>query len=557
MDCFDACEAVVVDGKIKGSKEHYPTNGKLCVNFAHLLNEKRLETSSLNNKNISLEEALEVLVKKLRDTDSADVLYYKGSGNIGLMQGATKPFFSTYGATFTKGSLCDGAGADGLEQGRGSCINPPLQNLIDSDVVIVWGRNLTVTNSHMYNLIKDKTFITIDPIETKIAKKSEIFLQINPKTDHELALLMTRFAYMDDMEDEESFSKYSSGADWFYDLAKARPLVSYETTIGVSLSDVSKAMELIKGKKVAILTGLGVQKYFEGPSIMRTIDSFAAYIGVHNKQAGGLWYLGDSTFGYENQFISNPKKSVDMVNVDFSSFKVVFIQGANPIVSAPNTKRLIEGLKNSFVVYFGTTYNDTCEYADLIIPSTNFLAKKDIRISYGHDSKAISQGVEAKNINTISEYELAQFLSEKFSYELLKSEDEIIDYYYKTEIKKEKIDSFEFIEDLEVTPLYEKKTSDNFYYITAKQTNTLNSQFKIDNNLYMHPSCNFKDEDKVKVTSDYGEAIFTVKTDSCIKENCVLVYAGAKNGNYVTPPTSDESSFSAIFQEVLVNIELS
>ena len=54
--------------------------------------------------------------------------------------------------------------------------------------------------------------------------------------------------------------------------------------------------------------------------------------------------------------------------MDFSFYDLVFIQGANPVVSAPNTQRVIDGLKKSFVVYFGTALNDTCEYADLIIP---------------------------------------------------------------------------------------------------------------------------------------------------------------------------------------------
>lgn len=556
MDCFDTCQAELRDGKIKGSKEHKITNGKLCANFAYLLKEERCEKSLYKDKEISLEESLSILSKKLKETEASDVLYYKGSGNLGVMQGFPKSFFSEYGATFTKGSLCEGAGQEGLTQGRGFCINPSDENLLNSDVIVVWGRNLTVTSSHMYNLIKDKTFITIDPMKTKIAKKSDVFLQLNPKTDHDLALLMTRLAYMEDMEDEENFSSYSTGADWFFDLAKSKPLVSYEKTTGVSLQEVMKAVSLMKGKSVAFLLGLGAQKYYEGAQIMRTIDSFAAYIGAHNKDKGGLWYLGDSSYGYEKQFISKPKKEVDIVSVDFSSFKLVFIQGANPVVSAPNTKRLIEGLEKTFVVYFGTTYNDTCKYADLVIPSTNFLAKKDLRLSYGHDLKAISQIVEQKNENTISEYELAAYLRKEFLYEDLKSEDDILEYYEKTIINKPKIEAFKFIEELEIENLYEKKDVNNFYFITSKQANTLNSQFKVDNYLYIN-SCNkFEENKKVLLKSSHGQASFIIKYDDNVKSNCVLVYAGAKNANYLTPATSDEVSCSAIFQDILVSIEL-
>ena len=556
MDCFDTCQATLINAKVKGSKEHKVTNGKLCVNFAYLLKEEKLEQAFFENEEISLEKSLNILTTKLKNTKSSSVLYYKGSGNLGVMQNAPKVFFGQYGATFTKGSLCDGAGERGIEEGRGFNTNPPLQNLLDSDIILVWGRNLSITSPHMYKLIKDKTFITIDPSKTQIAKKSKIHLQINPKTDHDLALLMTRFAHMNDMEDEENSNSWNQGAKDFLDLAQSKPLMSYEKTTGVNLQDVQKAVDLMKDKKVAILMGLGFQKYYEGVQITRTIDSFAAYIGLHNKKAGGVWYLANASYAYDNQFETRIKKEVDMVEVDFDSYDVVFIQGANPVVSAPNTQRLINALKNTFVVYFGTTYNDTCELANLIIPSSNFLAKKDIRLSYGHDLKAISNIVQSPHKNTISEYELSQYLLKEFNLSPLKKEDDIISYYQNTRVKLPKIKTFDFIEELDIEELYYKKTKNNYYFLTSKQKHTLNSQFKVDDCLYINPINSFKDNEKVLVKSKYGSATFIIKCDTNIKENCIVVYAGAKNANYLTPPTSDEFANSAIFQDTLVSIEL-
>ena len=554
LDCYDACEAVYKENRCKPSDEHTPTNGKLCVKFAHLLNEKNIQYPLIENKEIALEKSLSILTEKLKQTDPSKVLYYKGSGNLGVMQNSPKVFFDKYGAVFTKGSLCDEAGAEGLRKGRGSVINPPLENLMNSDVIIVWGRNFCVTSPHMYELVKDKTFITIDPIVTNMAKKSELHIQLSPKTDHELALLLTRFAYMDDMEDEESYNQYASGADWFFDLAKSRPLVSYETTIGVPLNKIVKFIELIKNKKIAIMVGLGVQKYSEGSQIMRAIDSFAAYIGVHNKNHGGLWYLSDSTYGYENQFKINPKKRVDLPTVDFGSYDVVFIQGANPVVSAPNTQKVIDGLKNSFVVFFATTANDTCEYANLIIPSANFLTKSDIRLSYGHEHKAISYAVKALGDNAISEYELANYLLKAFDFGLLKPELEIIEYYKNTIPVLPKIESFEFIEELEIEALYEQKKEDEFYLITSKSKNALNSQFKIDNCAYLNSHSGYNESDEVTLSTSYGKANFTIRLNDDVKKDCILIYAGAKQVNYLTPNKSDEEASSAIYQEVLVKV---
>ena len=43
MDCYDACQAEIIDENIKGSKEHETTNGKLCINFANLLKKENLK----------------------------------------------------------------------------------------------------------------------------------------------------------------------------------------------------------------------------------------------------------------------------------------------------------------------------------------------------------------------------------------------------------------------------------------------------------------------------------------------------------------------------------
>ena len=558
MDCYDACQAQMIDENIKGSKENLVTNGKLCINFANLLKVENLQTAFYENKEISLDESLNILVEKLKSTTPAKTLFYKGSGNIGVMQNSTKNFFTQYGSNLTRGSLCDGGGNAGIEEGRGVVINPPIQKLLDAEVVIVWGRNLSVTSSHMYNLIKDKTFVTIDPIKTQIAKKSKIHMQINPKTDYELALLLTRFAYMQDLEDRDFIDEFGNGADWFFDISKNRPVVSYEATTGIPLAQVNEFFDLIENKSVAILVGLGVQKYFEGAQIMRCIDSFAAFMGYHKKDAGGVWYLSNSATGYENQFeVKGVNKKVSIPKVDFGSYDLVFIQGSNPVISHPNTQKVIDGLKKSFVVYFGTTLNDTCEYANLIIPSTPFLGKNDVRLSYGHEFKSISNIVKDKSQNSISEYDITNFLLEQFGFKKLKDEDEIISYYENHKPKLEDFETFNFIEEVSIEPLYKEKTNENFYLITAKNKNSLNSQFANDDFVYLNSKTDFKNDDVVTISSKYGNAQFIVKIDDDIKEDCAFFYSGNKKVNYLTPSEEDESSFSVMYQEVLVEIELS
>ncbi|MDD4330596.1 MAG: molybdopterin dinucleotide binding domain-containing protein, partial [Aliarcobacter sp.] len=165
--------------------------------------------------------------------------------------------------------------------------------------------------------------------------------------------------------------------------------------------------------------------------------------------------------------------------------------------------------------------------------------------------------VKLKDENTISEYEMASFLIEEFNLEKLKTQDEIISYYENHKPILKDFDTFEFIEDMEIEPLYKEKKADNFYYITGKNKNSLNSQFAKDDFVYLHSSTNFKNDDVVKISSKYGNANFIVKIDDNIKSNCAFFFTGNKYANYLTPALEDEISNSAMYQEVLVQIELS
>jgi anaerobic selenocysteine-containing dehydrogenase len=178
LDCYDACGITYENGKIKPSRDLI-TNGKLCLAFGYMQNEKTLQDKDLQN-------TLQKVVDKLKEPNKK-ILYYKGYGNMGVLQNTPKLFFEKIKATVAVGSICDEAGEAGLKLGRGNSVNPDIADLLKSEVIIVWGRSFTTSSSHIYNLVKDKTFITIDPVKNKIANLSKLHLQITPKGDYILA----------------------------------------------------------------------------------------------------------------------------------------------------------------------------------------------------------------------------------------------------------------------------------------------------------------------------------------------------------------------------------
>lgn len=538
LDCYDGC-GVVFDGNFKASKNHILSNKKLCTNFGKLLNQKPLTS------NLPLCETLEIVKTKLLSASPQKILYYKGSGNLGVMNDITKLVFSKMGATITTGSLCDGSGEAGIVANRGAVINPEFSNLTNSDIIIVWGRNLTVTSPHIYNAIKDKEFITIDPIKTEIAKKSILHIQIKPKTDYLLALVLARFIFIEDSENKQFLDSIQAKHKEFYEFTRGIRIKEAINTLGISLNQIGDLLHLIAGKKVAFLIGLGVQKYFEGDDIIRCIDALGAVLGLFNQQSGGVWYLSDSKYGFVNPFEHKPTKTTAKPSVDFGEFDVVFIQGANPAVSSPNTKKVIDGLKKSFVIYFGTTINETCQYADLIIPAKSFRAKNDIRLSYATD-EIIKMNKITDEENCISEYELAKFLDDD-----IKDEEYYLQHFTKREQTKE-ISYFNFIDEIDVE--LESLDENEFYLVTCKSKNSLNSQFANENFAYFSKNSAIKEGCEITLKSKSGTANFVATMSEDVRDDTVMIYAGTKNVNFLTTNMSSKNGSNAIFQEQKVRL---
>lgn len=537
LDCYDACE-IVWDGNFRAQKSHLLYDGKLCKNFGNLISQKRIRNSE--NKEILLKNLLD----KLSQTKPEKTLYFGGSGNVGVMKDSLKLAFSKLGCVIADGSLCDGAGAAGIQADRKTVVNPPFEHLLNSDIVVVWGRNLTVTSPHIYSKIKDKTFITIDPVSTEIAKKSVLHIQLKPKTDYLLALVLARFAFLENLEDKEFLENIGADYKSFFELARGIRIKQALTEIDVNLDLIGDFLHLIEGKKVAFLIGVGVQKYFEGDDIMRCIDGLAALIGLFGKNYGGVWYLSDSKAGFKNPFLTDAK-TVELPSVDFSKYDVVFVNGANPAVSMPNSQRVIDGLKKSFVVFFGTFENETCKYADLIIGAKNFQEKRDVRLSYATD-EIIKTEILVQNDEEISEFELAKILVPQIN-----DEDFYLSCFEKKESKYE-IESFDFIDDIDVE--VENLGENEFYLLTSKTKNGLNSQFFDSEFAYFSQSSGVEDGQIITLKSKTGTADFIAKQSQDLRKDCVLIFAGTKNINFLTTSMSSKNGSSAIFQEQKVKL---
>ncbi len=566
LDCYDACEIVYDEGI--HPKEGGHTQGFLCPHMNHYEKQEFLKTARYKGEAISMQEALKILKSMIEATPKEKILHYRNSGNFGLMQEVVDHFFASYGATLTDGSLCDGAGEAGILEGRGSNKNMPLSEIAKSEVVILWGRNPHTTSSHLLPLLKDKTLIVIDPVKTDVAKMADLHVQIKPHGDIFLALLLTRFLHIEGSCDKECLEQFGSEFEDFYELTQTVRIKAILELIDVELGRIGDILHLIKDKKVAIVVGVGVQKYRDGADVLRAIDAFAFALGLFGKEGCGVAYLGNSREGIESPFSTNAKR-VSKVNTPFEQFETLFIQGANPLAQMPNSQHVqnsFERVKNK--IYFGLFENETSRACDLVIPAKPFFAKDDIRSSYSHNALLPMPKVKEVDFG-VSEYDLVRELCEHFGIEI-KSQEEYIEHFKSFGVmsmdgvfeveQREKIpyqDGFDtddgefcFLEEID----FEMDMENNLFLITPKAKTSLNSQFRRQKYAYVHPSLGFLEDEVVKIQSEVGSVELAIKHDERLRNDCVLIYSGTPGVNNLTPNYHSYEGKSAVYQDVKVKI---
>ena len=571
LDCYDACSVIFEDGKLKGDPNHPLTQGFLCPSLNNFLKQKRISNPRYNGENISMDKALELLSRKLKNSPKRNTLLFKGSGNMGKMQDVSNLFFEKIGAIFTRGSLCDGAGDAGIVEGRGANLALPISQIAKSDVVVVWGRNISTTNAHMMRAIKDKTLIVIDPIKTKLAKKADVHVQLKPRTDFFLAILWARFAHLEEMEDLDFIDSHTEYYEDFVDFFRGYGIKYLIDEVDVTVKTIMSSLTLMKDAKVTFLVGVGVQKYLHGNGVLRSIDSLAAMMGQFGKEGCGVSYLSDSGYRFANPF-AHKGKTVSKPTLNFSDYDTVFIQGGNPCEQMPDSNRVKVGLeKSDFVVYFGLYENESSKIANLVLPAKTFLEKEDVRLSYGSEFAGKMPKLMDSDAG-ISEYALTEFLLDSFGYEALKSEKEYCEEILTSNAKEidgyfhscnyEEIpysngfftedEKFIFMDDIDDEKCDEEE---GYFLITCKPRNSINSQFERDHYLYISSANGFEDGDRVKVTSKYGTVQFIVKVSDDLRSDCVKICSGAQGLNYLTPSLKSNEGDSAVFQEVKLKLE--
>ena len=584
LDCWDAC-GITVDPQypdvLVATADHPTSDGTLCaLTKKHFHKEPRITAPRVDGQEVPMDVALDAVATALQERTS---LLWRGSGNLGVMQSVTDLLMAQVGGTLTSGSLCDSAGQAGVEAGRGINRILPPEQIAQSEVIVVWGRNMTVTNKHLLPYMKGKKLIVIDPIRTQIAKQADIYLQIKPLTDIYLALLLARFSIMEDGENHMWLETYGSDWEEFYEFTREFRIKAILDYIGLSLNDMGDMLHLIQSHRTVFLVGIPLQHHAQGHATIQAIDSLAAILGLFGREGCGVSYMGHSRQGFDDPFsVDLPR--VPIVNTPFDQFDTVLVQGGNPAASMPNSTQVVSSLSAvETLIYFGLHENETSACARIVIPAQSFLEKEDIRFSYGHQYITPMHQVTQVEFG-ISEYDFAAAVIARLGLKPLEEMSHYLQCWtrqfathnkhavspafeaqpYANGFGENGEEEFAFIDEYEDEnePIafrrfrQEDSASDDksFWLISPKSLHALNSQYIRSEAVYLSPELGFKAGEKVRLVSEDSELVLPVALSEDVRVDCVLVYGSTPGVNRLTPSHMSEEGEGACYAEAKVQI---
>ncbi|MBT8368432.1 MAG: molybdopterin-dependent oxidoreductase, partial [Deltaproteobacteria bacterium] len=207
MDCPDAC-SLVVDRRrddrisLRGNPDSPFTSGFTCPKIrGHI---KRLQHPDrirhpllrVNQtwQRITWEAALDLCAQKIQAlrSEPKSILHIKSEGAKGVLKAATALFFSILGSSRTKGSLCDAAGFMAYIYDFGSRKNNDINDLINADRIVNWGKDFYRSSIHTAAIIRKarrggSRMLTISPGGDGNGAFSDERIRIRPGTDRFLA----------------------------------------------------------------------------------------------------------------------------------------------------------------------------------------------------------------------------------------------------------------------------------------------------------------------------------------------------------------------------------
>lgn len=269
------------------------------------------------------------------------------------------------------------------------------EEIEESNLIVIWGANLAETFPLIFRRVlkaksKGAKIIVIDPRKTKTTKFASAHLRPFPGTD--IALINALINLL--MERRNAKSVLFTASDLEI-IGKYSPEYAEKLT-GVPAGDIEKiAREIILAEKGIILWGSGIAMYSNGYDVIRSVITLASMAnfkilplaGQNNSQGvTDMGIMPDLLPGYRTyddiDFFKKAWKNdelSDEIGLDIAksikeaqkgNISAFYIMGANIAVSFPEAEKALKSTE--FIIAQDIFPTQTTELADIILPAATF-----------------------------------------------------------------------------------------------------------------------------------------------------------------------------------------
>ncbi|HEX5500544.1 MAG TPA: molybdopterin-dependent oxidoreductase, partial [Thermomicrobiales bacterium] len=270
--------------------------------------------------------------------------------------------------------------------------------------------------------------------------------QPRPATDGALALGLMNVLFAEGLHDEAWLRAHALGWEALRDRAAAFPPERVAAITGISEERIVALARRFGTTKPALLKfSDGLQRHGNGGQTIRALASLPAVVGQIGVRGGGLFYSASGYVSWDSEAVGHgsecpPQPRVVNMNrlgaaltgeVVDPPIKSLYVFAANPVTSAPNAPRIIEGLRRDdlFTVVHELFMTDTARYADIVLPATSQLEQVDLHKPYGHRHLQYNHAAIAPLGQAKSNWDVMRLLATAIGYDepwLRQSADEAI-----------------------------------------------------------------------------------------------------------------------------------
>ncbi|PSA90095.1 oxidoreductase [Bacillus atrophaeus] len=418
LNCWDSCGFLVtVENekvkKVDGDPHHPITEGKICGR-GRMLETKtnaperlRYPMKKQNGEfvRISWYQALDEIadrMQKIKETaGTTAVLHSHDYANNGLLKALDQRFFNGYGGvTEIVGSICWGSGIEAQSWDFGRSYGHAPLDIYNSKHVIVWGRNVSRTNMHLYHHLQQvkkqgATLTVIDPIFNPTAKLADRYISVKPGMDGWLAAGVLKILIQSGKTNEDFIRNHSFGFDEVASLLASVSLEEIIVKTETSIEELQYLAGLYADGPTATFMGLGMQRYKNGGGTIRWIDALVAASGNVGIKGGGANFgnvqIGESfakpkltlpELKTQSRTFSMMTQAEEILTAADPAIEMIIVTCGNPLTQVPNTNKVKEAFeKVPMTVAIDSILTDTAKLCDYVLPTATVFEEEDIYYS--------------------------------------------------------------------------------------------------------------------------------------------------------------------------------